>query len=385
MWAGTNSNRWMWPLALVTLFAASGATCNRTWLPTFPTAGSSAPVLLNEGASVAQIAAAVNQNSARVQSLSAPYATITIPDAGALLPSLRGNLVLERPQRFRLTAGTGLSGQEVDLGVNDERFWLWVKRNQPPAVYYCHHEQFARSAAHQLLPIEPRWLHSALGLVELDPVSVYQGPTPRGDGTLEVRAYLPSATGSLHRVLVIDSTRGLVREQHVYDTTGQQLIASAVIHSHRYHEAAQASLPEKVTIRLPSTQMAFTIELGEVQINQPLANSPQTWTMPTFEGYPQIDLGTAPATMPLPVGAFGLGQNVGAAHAPRPTAIGQLATGPTAAPVDPVQAPRRGLFGRRFAPAFAERLPVLNRWRNENVAAPMQSGVQPASYQPAPR
>jgi hypothetical protein len=346
-------------------------------MPAFATGVGAAPVVLNEGASVTQIAAAVNQNSARVQSLHAPYATISIPDAGTLLPALRGSISLERPQRFRLTAGTGLSGQEVDLGVNDERFWLWIKRNQPPAVYFCRHDQFARSAAHRLLPIEPSWLHSALGLVDLDPAGIYQGPTPRGDGSLELRAYLPSANGSLHRVLVVDAAHGWVREQHVYDTSGQQLIASAVAQSHRYHDAQQVSLPEKVTIRLPTAQIAFTLELGQVQLNQPMAATAQTWTMPAFEGYSQIDLGSAPATMPLPVGAFGI--SGGPAAVPvHQSARGQLAaTEPAASATQ-----HRGLLPLRGTRVpLSRRLPIFNRWRGESTSPP--SGVQPASYQPA--
>ena len=53
---------------------------------------------------------------------------------------LSGNIAAERPGRFRLTAGTAVTGQEIDLGSNDELFWMWVRRNQPPAVYFCRHD-----------------------------------------------------------------------------------------------------------------------------------------------------------------------------------------------------------------------------------------------------
>lgn len=345
-------------VVVVLAFTASGATCNRQWLPTFTSAVPTAPVVLTPGAQVPEIAAAINQNSARVQSLSAPYATITVPDAGALVPPLRGNIALERPQRFRLTAGTGLSGQEVDLGSNNERFWLWVKRNQPPRVYLCRHDQFARSAAHQLMPIEPRWLHSALGLVELDPLSVYQGPTVRGDGSIELQTHLPSLAGPLRRVLVIDPQYGWVREQHVYDASGQNLIASAVAHSHHYDEVAQVSLPEQVTIRLPPAQIAFTVDLGQVQINQPPANPAQLWSMPAFEGYEQVDLGTVPPNMILPVGKSVLGQSAPPGYPPSPG--GQLGGGQVRTP-EPAQP-----FGRL-------RRIFSGRWRRD-------ANVQPAGY-----
>jgi hypothetical protein len=182
----------------------------------FAAPGPAAPQVLQPGATREQIVAAVNQNSSRVQSLSVSNASITIPNMMGL-PLLSGNIAAERPGRFRLRAGT-LGGPELDLGSNDELFWLWVRHNQPPAVYFCRHSQFANSNIRQMLPVEPAWLLSALGMVGIDPASVISGPLPsvRGSGTVELRTWLPSAGGNLQRVLLIDATRAWVVEQHIY-------------------------------------------------------------------------------------------------------------------------------------------------------------------------
>ena len=81
-----------------------------------------------EGATREQIVAAVNQNSARINSLTVTNATISIPDALGL-PLLSGNIAAERPGRFRLTAATAVTGQELDVGSNDELFWMWIRRH----------------------------------------------------------------------------------------------------------------------------------------------------------------------------------------------------------------------------------------------------------------
>ena len=57
------------------------------------------------------------------------------------------------------------------------------------------------------MPVEPSWLLAAMGIVELDPASVFNGPVPHGDGTVEIRSWLPSATGNLQRVMVVDAAR----------------------------------------------------------------------------------------------------------------------------------------------------------------------------------
>lgn len=288
---------------LVCLLTGSGATCQRQMLSNpFAPAGPSAPQVLMEGATRDQIVAAVNQNSARIQSLTATGATITVPDTLGL-PLLSGNIAAERPGRFRMTAGTAVTGQEIDLGSNDDRFWIWVRRNQPPGVYFCRHAQFANSNIRQMMPVEPTWLLAALGMVDLDPNSVFDGPLPRGDGTVELRSWLPSTSGNLQRVTVVDARRALVIEQHIYDQTGRTLLASAVTESHRYDPAQQVAVPQVIAIRLPSANINLKINLGSVQINQVTADRTQLWTMPTFDGAPQYDLGGAPSGTPLPVSA----------------------------------------------------------------------------------
>lgn len=289
-------------LAVTVLLSASGATCQRQMLMNpFAAPGPAAPQVLMEGATRDQIIAAVNQNSSRVQSLTVTGATITIPDILGL-PLLSGNIAAERPGRFRLTAGTAVTGQEMDIGSNDELFWMWVRRNQPPAVYFCRHAQFANSNIRQVMPVEPSWLLAALGMVDLDPASVFEGPlpSPRGAGTVELRTSLPSASGTLQRVIVIDARRAWVLEQHIYDQAGTTLLASAVAESHRYYPVEQVSLPERLSIQLPAANLRMKINLGAVQINQLTADRQQLWMLPTFDGYPQYDLGGAALGTPLP-------------------------------------------------------------------------------------
>jgi len=349
----------LWTLAaLVGLFASSGATCNRQMMVNpFAAPGPVAPQILPEVASRDQIIAAVNQNSSRIQSISVTGATITIPDMLGL-PLLNGNIAAERPARFRLTAGTAVTGQEIDIGSNDELFWMWVKRNTPPAVYFCRHAQFANSNIRQMMPVEPSWLLAALGIVDIEPASVFAGPTPQGDGNVEMRTWLQSSSGPLQRVLVINARTAQVVGQYVYDQPGKVLLASAVAESHRYYPIEQVSLPDVISIRLPTANMALKINLGAVQINQLTADRTQLWTMPAFEGTQQFDLGGAALGQPLP------GSPVGSAApaAGMPTAYPSYpsATPASPYPVTPASA-TSSLRGARTAEVSAGPLPIYGR------------------------
>ena len=121
------------------------------------------PRALPPSPSLDQVVDIVNDNSARVQALSAPRATITAPG----FPSLNANIAFQRPRSFRLIAQKFI-GPEVDLGSNDELLWFWIRRSQPPALFFCRHAQFGSSAARQIVPVEPEWLIEALGVVTFD-------------------------------------------------------------------------------------------------------------------------------------------------------------------------------------------------------------------------
>lgn len=304
--------RSLWAVALLlVVFCCSGATCNRSFRSPFTPAGPPAPEVLMQGASLDQIMAAVNQNAAKVQSYQTNNATITIP-GDAITPALRGNIAAMPPNKFRLTASTAITGPEVDLGSNDELFWFWVKRNDPPHVYFSRHDQFVGSAAQQLLPIEPRWLLDALGFMQFSPTDLHEGPVPRANGTVEIRSVIQSRIGTLTRNAVVDARRAWVLEQHIYDARGT-LLASAVSRSHQYYPTLGVSMPQEIELNLPLAHMALAIDVGTVQLNQ-LADNPALWQLPVLSGYQQINLGTAAPNTISAMGAPGSNDwNTGAA------------------------------------------------------------------------
>ena len=175
------ANRFTLLAIVVLLVSASGASCpNMLQQYTQPLARALPPEPTLE-----QVMNVVNCNGGQVQSLYTSQASVTMPGSPTALRA-HGRL----PARSAISAcgpTRRCPAREMDLGSNDELFWFWVKRNQPPAFYFCRHDQFAASAARQILPVEPTWLPRALGVVTLDPGGHYQGPTPISAGRLEIR------------------------------------------------------------------------------------------------------------------------------------------------------------------------------------------------------
>lgn len=272
------------PLVIV-LFSASGATC-----PQFVnTYGVAQPRVLPPTATLADVIATINNNSAKIQSLSTDDATIS----SGLMPSLRAHLYFDRPRRFRLLGETLLTGPEVDLGSNDDLFWFWVKRNPQPAVFYCRHDQFETSLARNLLPVEPQWVIEALGIVTLDPAGQHSGLVRSGQGRLRFETAVDTVHGRMTKVTEVDESQGWIVGQHLYDSQ-RQLVASALASNHAREPVSSVALPARIDIQTPATQaspqFSLRLDLRGVRINQLPANQDQLWTLPSYQGATPINL-----------------------------------------------------------------------------------------------
>lgn len=255
------------------------------------------PPSLAPQASLAEVIEAVNANTRSVRQLQSEGASLRIV---GVPPTLSAELALERPRHLRLTAQVSrLTGKELDLGSNDERFWLWVRRNPQPAVFFARHDRFAQSQAAQWLSVNPVWLVDAIGMTQLDPDKPHEGPIPRETGQIELRTKLDTPRGQWTRVLVIDARYGWVLEQHLYDAVGR-LIASAIADRFHYYQEHQASLPHTVRIRLNPDQPAeldMDLSVVNYQINQLYGNPDLLWQQPTIDGAPEVDV-TGPGFVP---------------------------------------------------------------------------------------
>ena len=290
------TKRLLWLCSAVVLFSVSGATCPRGFQAP---QGPAAPTVFYGTPSLDQIIQVVNNNTARINQLQTTGATLSVTG----VPPLQCDIALERPLRFRLTAGTRITGNELDLGSNDNVFWFWARRNEDPIIYFARHAEFQNGAVAEILPVPPSWIMEALGLVQLAADESTSGPFPRGIGRLEIRSTGAGTQGDLTRLVVIDDQRGFVLEQSVYDAHGR-LLASAAASNHQYDATFGVSLPRQIDIQLPPAQMAFSIKTSGYLINQLSADGLQLWSMPEKEGHMLVDLATLQTSgsrPPLPI------------------------------------------------------------------------------------
>jgi len=287
-----------WLLGLCVLWVAGGASCHQTrrldQVAALPTVLPATPQL-------DEVIAAINRNDS-IQKMQSTSTTIEVLDTN--LPRLKASLAMERPNHLRLRASVPfLMGSGLDVGSNDQLFWMRYPEGMQQTLLFANHAEYEQNMMTAPLPVNPKWLIEALGLVHLDRQLVTEGPIQRDDGTLEVRSDIPTASGTYRRILLIDGQAGFIREQIIYDPRGQ-LVANSRSADHRLYEELGVVLPHSVRIQLQSNiapPFALQVEVGDYVLNQLLVDDPRLFEMPTDGSQQMIDL-SRPAAMVPPAG-----------------------------------------------------------------------------------
>ncbi|MEX2186121.1 MAG: hypothetical protein WD875_04970 [Pirellulales bacterium] len=317
-----NRCRIVYLLPLV-LFVAGGADCHsrRSWQWPW-SAATPPPSVLSTNPSLDEIVRAVNGNSSLVQSMSTNYATLSPQGA----PSLRAALFIERPGRFRVRGTHALSGPELDLGSNDEMFWLWIKRSEPPALYFARHSQAATSGFRRLMPLSPQQLVEAFGIATFDPQSAHQGPFPQGQGRLAVRSTIVGPEGLLTKTTVVDARSAWVVEQQLHNAAGQ-LLATVKTSDHKLDAMSRAWLPHTIELAIPSGNLSMTLSVERWDVNVPPPTD--AFVKPEQPGFPNVDVSdprNLPQSAPL---AANSPSGMNATNAPMGDGVRMAAAGPS--------------------------------------------------------
>ncbi len=208
---------------------------------------------------------------------------------------MRASMMVEAPRNLRLRVANPLSGGEaVDIGSNEEQFWMWAKDSQPANVLVCSHDQIAIATQVTSLPLpfRPDWLMEVLGV------------SPISGSKYEVRREKPKSPivelvsvqrtpdqKPVRRIVKVNTLYGVVLEHRVESMEGQK-IARATLSRHWRDPVSRLILPRQIAIDWPAADqhLALTLELNTVDFNPP-SESVAMWQVPHMADYPEFDLG----------------------------------------------------------------------------------------------
>lgn len=264
----------------IVLFVSGGATCSRRPVPApYPPPP---PINLGGQSSLDDVVAAINRTSA-VRQLSTNTAKVEMLSMPSI-PRLSATMHLQRDRDFRLRASLPIVlGAGLDMGSNQEMFWLEVPEGVRKTLYYARHDQYQQQLSRAILPVDPSFVMDSLGLVLVDRNQVVAGPVLRRDGKLELRTTRMTPSGLYQRVLYVEPQAGYVTDQLLYDPSGM-LVAQSAATNHVYYEQAGIALPHQVRLNLKPVgeqELSMQIDVSSYTLNQLLTDDPQLFVIPT--------------------------------------------------------------------------------------------------------
>ncbi|MBP3958835.1 hypothetical protein J8F10_26615 [Gemmata sp. G18] len=249
----------------------------------------------------------LNDGADRLQSITDADVRVTARDHYIPLPPLSGGgLTASQPRNFRMVAGTLVGGAKVDLGSNDQHFWVYGKFPGNEMFVSASHIDFneGRAKIPGDIPFEPEWVMQALGMAHFPPAG-----TPATDYKVKVDSSSKARTYTLSwnavtpnkvpvtKEIVFDGdaatgNRPQVKKHAVYNMKNK-LICSAEIKEAKTVPVGDGVVqyPTKVLLRWEEQKFEMELELSNAKINQPLspADAQNYFSRPTKYGQP-IDL-----------------------------------------------------------------------------------------------
>lgn len=254
----------------------------------------------------------INERAARLQSLYYGDVRLVARDNGLPLPALRGSMAATQPRNFRMTGTGGAMGAKVDLGSNDQQFWVYFDAPAvKPMFVFASHSDFEAGKA-QIpggIPFEPDWVMQALGMTTLPPNNQYTARVDEKTRTyvLSWPAVTPSGTSVVKEIVFNGAAAAEGKPQikrHVIRDTKNNVICSAEIKQAKTVALTSSDPrsgmlavqhPTLMVLKWEQQKFEMELELKTGQVNEPPTDEARRrlFTRPTIPGTPAIDLARA--------------------------------------------------------------------------------------------
>ena len=218
----------------------------------------------------------LNYNAQKVQAVQSNRVEIDCKQGNQGAPGLDGLMVCQKQRNFRLKAK--VAGQPiVDIGSNDQEFWYWISKAEPPYVYHCTYDELSRGGVRLPFPFQPDMIVMALGMAEYDPAKKYEVksvPDPKGRaGTIELIEQTTSPQGQpVKKVTVFNAVQAGAGQPQVVgyklkDMQDRDICTVVVyeVQAVKLDANSVAVLPFKVKLNWPEQKVEMTMWLRDLQ------------------------------------------------------------------------------------------------------------------------
>lgn len=230
-----------------------------------------------------ELVAQLNKFSQPIQSLESDSIDITVTQNGQPF-GLNGRLAYQKERNFRMTA-SAIGNTEADLGSNSQEFWFYMKRNDPPDLFYCAYNDLPQ--AQVKLPLQPDWIAEALCVQEMNPSEYTKRDVSAG---IELVKTVNHNGEQLYKGVLVATSgdkAGKVILHRLFRSNGQEIWRAEITDYQRERDIGRYTLPFAVKITCPEHKVVVELKLKGLKVNQ-LAANPALFQRP--QGYRSVDI-----------------------------------------------------------------------------------------------
>jgi hypothetical protein len=218
-------------------------------------------------ATAPELVAYLNQNSMSLKSLTCQDVDIDCTQGIQSIGGIRGRMACEQPRDFRLTASM-LGKTEIDLGSNDQEFWYWMAKSNPPYQFFCSYEDLRTKHVPLPFPFQPEWVMETLGMATYPVNGQYQLVSKRD--SLELIQDTVSLQGQPVRKVVVFNRNnmkngGQIRAYILRDMNGKDICSAQIQDVQR---VGGVVVPYKVQLDWPAERLKLSMQINKPNLNQ---------------------------------------------------------------------------------------------------------------------
>jgi len=189
---------------------------------------------------------------------------------------LDGSMLYEKDRNFRLKVSS-FFGTELDMGSNDEQFWVWSRRVDPKAtMFFADHDNLYKTRLRT--PFVPLWIMSALGYRVMDPNEVSYRET---EEHLIISRSVVSPTGQpLIKRAYIDKETYRIVAYYLYDSDGTEITVTQIGYS-------ADGMPRKIYMRWNEENVVMDFVFNNPRVNEGVDS--KNFKLPDYEN--RVEMG----------------------------------------------------------------------------------------------
>ena len=191
---------------------------------------------------------------------------------------LSGSMMYEKDRNFRLNVSS-FFGKELDMGSNNEQFWVWSRRVDPKAtMFFADHDNLYKTRLRT--PFVPLWIMNALGYRVIDP-NEDQAYFKETEEHLIVSRNVISPTGEpLVKRAYIDKKTHRVVAYYLYGTDGIEITMTQI----GYYDDG---LPRKIYMRWNEENVVMDFIFNNPKVNESMDSN--NFELPNYKN--RIEMG----------------------------------------------------------------------------------------------